>query len=71
MIGIIIGEKMPKTCDKCKLFIDDILGKEAFCTLGIEYTDNEIDAEKDGNLNMYYHGCLKHRPKACPLKEIK
>lgn len=71
MIVAKIGNKFPKTCDKCPLFVDGILGQDAFCILEAEYTDEEIDKEPDGNLNMYYHGCLTHRPKSCPLVELK
>ena len=39
-------------------------------TSGKKYTDEEIESEEDGALNMYYHGCLKSRPKNCPLKEV-
>ena len=65
-----VGKKMPKTCDKCKLFTR-YFGSPAYCAVGAEYTDKEIEAEEDGNLNMYYHGCLTHRPMNCPLVEIK
>ena len=66
-----IGDKFPKSCNKCPLFIDGMLGCEPFCASSGEHTEEEIDAEEDGNLNMYYHGHLKNRPKNCPLVEIK
>ena len=65
-VNLILGE-IPNTCDECPLFVR-ILGQSAFCTLGAEYTADEILAEEDGNLDMYYHGCLSQRPKECPLK---
>lgn len=64
-----VVDKLPKTCDKCRFFVDDILGCTAYCVFDAEYTDEEINAEEDGNLNMYYHGCLSHRPNSCPLKQ--
>ena len=65
-----IGENLPKTCDECKLFVNGIIGHPAYCVLDAKYTDKEIDTEKDGNLNMYYYGCLSHRPCSCPLEQI-
>lgn len=65
---IIKDMNMPKSCDDCPLFVSD--GNPAFCNLEAEYTDEEIEAEEDGNINMYYHGCLSHRPKRCPLMEL-
>lgn len=62
-----IGNKFSETCDECRLFVNKTLGMPAYCIAGGKYTDKEIKAEKDGNLNMYYHGCLKNRPKNCPL----
>lgn len=69
MIVVEVCKKMPKSCDKCPLFVSSF-GSSAYCPLEGEYTDEEIEAEEDGNLNMYYHGCLKVRPKNCPLKEL-
>lgn len=66
-----IGDKYPETCDECLLFVDGELGVTPFCTGGGEYTEEEINAEEDGNSNMYYHGCLESRPKNCPLVELK
>lgn len=66
-----IGTKYPETCDECPLFIDEELGVQPFCVGKGEYTEEEINAEEDGNLNMYYHGCLESRPKNCPLVEVK
>lgn len=66
-----IGNKFPKTCDDCKLFSSEQLGVEPYCVVGGEYTDEEIESEEDGALNMYYHGCLENRPKNCPLKEVE
>ena len=64
-----IGNKYPKNCEQCKLFVSNF-GSPAYCAVGGKYTKKEIDNEKDGNLNMYYHGCLSNRPKNCPLKEV-
>lgn len=69
MAKINIG-KMPKTCDECPLFVSTF-GNPAYCVMGAEYSDKEIENEKDGNLSMYYHGCLSKRPISCPLKEGK
>ena len=33
-----------------------------------EYTKEEISEEENGNLDLYYHGCLSRRPEACPLE---
>lgn len=65
-----IGDKYPKNCEKCKLFVSQF-GSPAYCVAGGKYTKKEIESEKDGGLNMYYHGCLNNRPKNCPLKEGK
>ena len=62
--------KFPKSCDECPYFTDDMVGTEAFCGVGGEYTDEEISSEEDGSLSMYYHGCLAYRPNNCPLEEI-
>lgn len=70
MIGIILGFEYPKTCEDCKLFIDGILGHSAFCAAGGEYSIEEINKAKEGNMQIYYHGCLTSRPKNCPLKEV-
>jgi len=69
MSAILTLKTMPKTCDKCPLFVNGILGHPAFCVMGSEYSDDEIANERNGNLNLYYHGCLRHRPESCPLKE--
>ena len=61
-------EKTPKTCDECPLFVDGHVGISAFCVMGAEYTDEEIEKEEDGELDMYYRGCLSKRPQSCPLK---
>lgn len=71
MIIAKICNRFPKTCDKCPLFVEGEVGCPSYCILGCEYTDDEIDSEEDGNLNMYYHGCLNHRPLNCPLVEMK
>lgn len=65
---ILALDSMPKSCDQCRLFVS-IFGHRAYCTMGAKYTAEEIAAEKDGNLSLYYHGCLSNRPKSCPLKE--
>ena len=70
MIGLILGFKYPKTCENCKLFIDGIVGLSAFCAAGGEYSDDEIEKAEDGNLQIYYHGCLTTRPKNCPLTDV-
>jgi hypothetical protein len=44
----------------------DIISRSALKKVINEY----IESEEDGALNMYYHGCLKSRPKNCPLKEV-
>lgn len=68
MIGVIIGiDEYPETCEDCPLFIS---GLAPYCSMGGEYSEKEIEAEEDGALNMYYHGCLNNRPKNCPLKEV-
>lgn len=70
MIGIILGFIYPHTCEDCKLFVNSVVGHPAFCSAGGEYTDIEIEKEEEGALQMYYHGCLSHRPENCPLKEV-
>ena len=70
MIGIILGFEYPKTCEDCKLFVDHICGHSSFCSAGGEYSEKEIEKTKDGNLQMYYHGCLTFRPQNCPLKDV-
>ena len=37
-----IGEKFPKTCDDCKLFVSE-LGMSPYCVVDGEYTDEEIE----------------------------
>lgn len=66
-----IGEKFPKNCGECPLFVGDILGVPAFCVGEGEPTEEEIDAEEDGNLNMYYDGHLSKRPENCPLVKLE
>lgn len=68
MTEAILTFKMPKTCETCPLFVNKFLGIEAFCVMKAKYTREEIAKEEDGNLMMYYDGCLPNRPKACPLK---
>lgn len=70
MIGVILGFDYPKTCADCKLFINGIIGHPAFCSAGGEYSEKEIEKEKNGNLQMYYDGCLSIRPKNCPLRDV-
>ena len=65
------NKTFPKDCEKCRLFCNKILGHESFCMVGGKYTKKEIKSEKDGNLSMYYHGCLSIRPKNCPLKRLR
>ena len=67
MKAILIIDKMPKTCCECPLFVRGF-GHPAYCKMGAEYSAKEIANEKDGNLNLYYHGCLITRPINCPLK---
>lgn len=68
MIGITIGFDYPRTCEYCKLFVDCV--GHSFCSAGGEYSESEIENEKEGSLQMYYNGCLSHRPENCPLKEV-
>jgi len=68
MAAVLTIKKMPKTCDKCPLFVNGLLGITAFCVMSAKYTEEEIENEKDGRLTMYYHGCLSKRPQNCPLK---
>lgn len=68
--AILTINKMPKTCDKCPLFVSTF-GDTAYCKMGAEYSAKEIAEEKDGNLALYYHGCLSKRPISCPLKEVE
>ena len=67
---ILTLDRMPRTCDKCPLFIN-CFGQTAYCAMRAEYTPEEIAEEEDGNLNLYYHGCLSKRPKSCPLKFVE
>ena len=60
----------PKTCNECPLFVSKF-GSPAYCAVKAEYSAKEIANEKDGNLELYYHGCLSKRPISCPLKEVK
>lgn len=69
MIILKVGDKFPKTCEDCLLFVEH-MGIPTYCTAGGEYSDEEIEAEEDGELNMYYDGCLSKRPQNCPLKEV-
>lgn len=64
-----VANKFPKSCDECPLFVDGILGHQAFCISKGKYTKEEIASYEDGALDMYYHGCLSERPKNCPLVE--
>lgn len=68
MIILYVGDKFPKTCADCPLFVDQ-MGIPTFCTVSGEYSDEEIEAEEDGELQMYYDGCLSKRPQNCPLQE--
>lgn len=65
-----IGEKFPKNCGACPLFVNSF-GSPAFCVGEGEPTEEEIDAEEDGNLNMYYDGHLSKRPENCPLVKLE
>ena len=69
MAAILTIEKTPKSCDECPLFVNGLLGVEAFCVMDVDYTEEEIE-EEDGELDMYYHGCLSKRPQNCPLKVV-
>lgn len=69
MIILNLGDEFPKKCEHCPLFVDH-MGFPTYCAAGGEYTDEEIEAEEDGSLNMYYDGCLSKRPQNCPLKEV-
>ena len=66
--AILTLDNLPVTCDECPLFVRHF-GQKAYCVMHAEYTPEEIAAVEDGNLQLYYHGCLPRRPKACPLKE--
>ena len=70
MVVFELKKGFPKNCEECPLFINKSAGYSAFCIGEAKYTTEEIEAEKDGNLTMFYHGCLSNRPKSCPLKEI-
>lgn len=70
MIICKFGDTFPKSCDTCPLFVTGIVGHTSYCILDGEYTDEEVEAEEDGELQMYYDGCLKNRPKNCPLIEV-
>ena len=59
---------MPTTCNECPLFVSHF-GQKAYCVMHAEYSPEEIDRENNGNLQLYYSGCLSRRPEACPLKE--
>lgn len=69
MIILEVGNKFPESCDECPLFVNGILGHQAFCISKGKYTKEEIASYEDGALDMYYHGCLPERPKNCPLAE--
>lgn len=62
--------RMPKSCGTCPLFVSKF-ATPAFCAMGVEYTKKEIEETKDGNLMMYYEGCLTKRPKSCPLVKVE
>ena len=70
MSAVLIIYEMPNTCKECPLFVN-VFGHPAYCQIGAAYTSEEISSvkDKDGFLEMYYHGCLSNRPNACPLKE--
>lgn len=67
---ILTLKSMPTNCDKCPLFINHF-GQKAYCAMHTEYTPEEIAAVENGNLQLYYHGCLSERPEACPLETIE
>lgn len=69
MIILNVGDKFPETCEHCPLFVDE-MGTPTYCIAGGDYSDEEIAAEEDGALNMYYDGCLSKRPQNCPLQEV-
>lgn len=70
MIILNLGDKFPETCETCPLFVDH-MGHPTYCIADGEYTDEEIEAEEDGALSMYYDGYLSKRPQNCPLQEIQ
>ena len=70
MIILNVGDKFPKNCEHCQLFVDH-MGIPTYCTAGGEYTEEEIEVEEYGSENMYYHGCLSKRPQNCPRQEVK
>ena len=61
---------MPVACDKCPLFVNHF-GQKAYCVMHAEYTPEEIAAVENGNLHIYYYGCLPKRPNECPLEEVE
>lgn len=71
MIVFKVGEKFPKDCGDCPLWVDGGCGYPSYCNVGGEPTEEEIEAEEDGELNIYYHGYLTDRPRNCPLSEIE
>lgn len=66
--AILTLNHMPSSCDKCPLFVNHF-GQSTYCVMYAKYTPEEIADVENGNLQLYYHGCLPKRPKACPLKE--
>lgn len=68
MSAILILNEMPSTCKECPLFVSSF-GNSAYCKMYARYTPEEIESVEDGNLELYYNGCLSKRPNACPLKE--
>ena len=64
-----IGDKYPKNCEQCKLFVKHF-GIPSYCVAGGKYTEKEIKEEEHGAEQIYYSGCLTNRPKNCPLFEI-
>lgn len=70
MIVVEVCKEMPKSCDKCPLFVKPF-GCSAYCKMHADYTDEEIEATEHGREMMFYHGCLPRRPMNCPLQELR
>ena len=69
MKAILVINDVPKSCDECPLFVK-AFGNASYCKMGAKYSDKEIADEEDGNLMIYFRGCLSTKPISCPLKEI-
>lgn len=70
MIILKIGDEFPRTCENCPLFVNHMGFRHIAQLAESIRTDEEIEADENGSLNMYYHGYLSKRPQNCPLKEV-